>query len=203
MKRPVLNFVIDTAAFAGFILLATTGVLMRYILPPGSGGARLIWGMDRHEWGAIHFWISLTLLAILALHLVLHWQWIITTVTGRTREGSGLRAGLGIVGLLGMVALAASPLFSDIEVSQTAADHHERSSQTPEKIVILGSMSLTDVEEQTGLPAVYLIEKMGLPPDTDRRQRLGQLKRKYGFTMDDVRRAAEVYRAGGSVHSKG
>ena len=37
MKRVNLNFIVDVVAFAGFVLLTTTGVLKRYILPPGSG----------------------------------------------------------------------------------------------------------------------------------------------------------------------
>jgi hypothetical protein len=46
MKRVNLNFIVDVVAFAGFVLLTTTGVLMRYILPPGSGHYSTIWGMD-------------------------------------------------------------------------------------------------------------------------------------------------------------
>ncbi len=65
MKRPKLNFFIDIIAFIAFVLLTTTGILMRYILPPGSGKHTLIWGMDRHEWGTIHFWISILFFSIL------------------------------------------------------------------------------------------------------------------------------------------
>ena len=100
MKRVSLNFIVDVVAFAGFVMLTTTGVLMRYILPPGSGHYSTIWGMDRHEWGGIHFWVSVLFFSILAFHLILHWRWIVSVVTGRPREGSGLRAGLGIVGLV-------------------------------------------------------------------------------------------------------
>ena len=35
MNHTTLNFVVDTAAFVGFVLLTTTGVLMHYLLPPG------------------------------------------------------------------------------------------------------------------------------------------------------------------------
>ena len=51
MNRTWVNFVIDTVAFVAFVLLTTTGVLMRYLLPPGSGHYTTIWGLDRHEWG--------------------------------------------------------------------------------------------------------------------------------------------------------
>jgi len=55
MKRIHLNFIIDSFAFVGFILLTATGILMRYILPPGSDGYTMIWSLDRHQWGSIHF----------------------------------------------------------------------------------------------------------------------------------------------------
>lgn len=93
MKRTNLNFIIDVVAFVGFVLLTTTGVLMRYILPPGSGRYSTIWRLDRHEWGGIHFWISVVFFFVLALHLVLHRRWIVSVVTGQPREGSGFRAG--------------------------------------------------------------------------------------------------------------
>jgi len=87
VKKKHLNFIIDTIAFVGFVVLTTTGVLMRYILPPGSGRYSTIWSMDRHEWGDIHFWVSVVFFLILAFHLVLHWRWIVCVVTGRPRAG--------------------------------------------------------------------------------------------------------------------
>jgi hypothetical protein len=55
MKRIHLNFIIDSFAFVGFILLTATGILMRYMLPLGSGGYTMIWSLDRYQWGSIHF----------------------------------------------------------------------------------------------------------------------------------------------------
>jgi hypothetical protein len=74
MKRPNVNFAVDCLGFAGFVLLTATGVLMRYVLPPGSGHSTTIWTLDRHEWGSIHFWIAIAFLAVLAFHLFLHWR---------------------------------------------------------------------------------------------------------------------------------
>ena len=96
MKRPNLNFLVDCLGFGGFVLLTATGVLMRYVLPPGSGRSTTIWTLDRHEWGSIHFWIAIAFLAVLALHLFLHWRWIVTLMSGRPRQGSGARLALGI-----------------------------------------------------------------------------------------------------------
>ena len=115
MRRPAVNFIIDSLGFAGFVLLTATGVLMRYLLPPGSGRSTTAWALDRHEWGSIHFWLAITFLAVLAFHLFLHWRWIVAVLKGRPREGSGARVALGIVGLLALLALAIAPFLSPIE----------------------------------------------------------------------------------------
>jgi hypothetical protein len=57
IKRSTINFIIDAVGFVGFVFLTTTGVLVRYVLPPGSGRRAVLWGMNRHEWGDLHFWI--------------------------------------------------------------------------------------------------------------------------------------------------
>ena len=124
MNRTTLNFVVDTAAFVGFVLLTTTGVLMHYLLPPGSGHHTTIWGLDRHDWGQVHFWISAVFLGSLALHLCLHWRWVTALVRGRPRQGGtqpGMRVALALVALIALLALALAPLFSSVETSSHRA----------------------------------------------------------------------------------
>jgi len=115
MNRPRLNFLIDAVAFVAFVFLTTTGVLSRYVLPPGSGRYATLWGLDRHGWGDIHFWVAVLLLATLALHIVLHWRWVVTMVRGQRSEASGIRVALGVVGLLGLLGIAAAPLLAPVE----------------------------------------------------------------------------------------
>lgn len=195
MKRSNLNFFVDAVAFIGFALLTTTGVLMRYILPPGSGHFATIWGFDRHEWGGIHFWVSILFFSLLALHLLLHWRWIVNVATGRPREASGLRAGLGLVGLVAAIALAVAPLLTPIENSSgRETESSPLSAHQHEGIQIRGSMTLREVEQATGVPAVYLIESLKLPKSTSVEERLGSLKREYGFEIYDVREAAKAYK---------
>jgi hypothetical protein len=195
MKRTSKNITIDTIAFIGFVLLTTTGILMRYVLPPGSGRFKVIWGLDRHGWGSIHFWISILFLSILTIHLVLHWRWIVTVLTGRPREGSGLRAGLGIVGLAGLLALSAAPLLSPIETVPGSEGRGATLIQEHEEIQIWGSMTLHEIEQTSGVPAEYILLKLGLPPDTPVDERLGYLKKTHGFTMDTVRSIVSNYKA--------
>lgn len=112
----MLNAVVDALAFAGFVLLVATGVLMRWTLPPGSGHRTTIWGLDRHDWGAAHFWVAVALLVALAVHLVLHWKWIASVASrGGGHERSKLRVALGVVALAALLALALAPFLSPVE----------------------------------------------------------------------------------------
>lgn len=194
MRRPTKNFIIDSFAFSGFVLLTTTGVLMRYVLPPGSGHSRVIWGLDRHDWGDVHFWISLVFLGTLAVHLVLHWRWIVSVMSGKPREGSGFRLALGVIGLGGLMALSVVPILSPVETTPTRENARgSLSSLTHEKIQIWGSMSLNEVEEETGVPVEFIINRMELPPEINRDERLGKLKKAYRFTIDEVRSIVREY----------
>lgn len=193
MKKLHFNFIIDSAAFAGFVMLTTTGVLMRYILPPGSGHYATIWGMDRHQWGAIHFWISVIFLLTLALHLLLHWRWIVSVVRGRPREGSGFRIGLGFVGILAVLALAVSPILTSVE---RAPDSKRATAFSPHRyqdISIRGSMTLQEAAETTGVPVSYIINSLDLPETISAEERLGILKRQYGFAINDVKEIVKKY----------
>jgi len=194
MKRSNLNFIIDVIAFIGFVMLTTTGVLMRYILPPGSGRYSTIWNFDRHEWGALHFWISAVFFSILALHLVLHWRWIMSVVTGKPRVGSGFRVGLGLVGLTTVVALALSPLLTPVERSFTRKGASFSSGHKYNGISITGSMTLKEVEETTGVPASYIVESLQLPASISIDEKLGRLKRKYSFEIRAVREIVYEYK---------
>lgn len=125
LQRKHINFLVDALGFALFTFLIGTGFLLRYALPPGSGGeagshggervVKVLWGLTRHEWGSIHFWISVGLMAAMALHLILHWRWIVAMVQGRTASGSGMRIAFGILGAAGIIFLAALPPLSDVQ----------------------------------------------------------------------------------------
>ncbi|MFH2011993.1 MAG: DUF4405 domain-containing protein [Pseudomonadota bacterium] len=195
MKRNNLNFIVDAVAFVGFVFLVTTGVIMRYMLPPGSGHYSTIWGLDRHEWGGVHFWIAVVFFSLLAVHLVLHWRWIVSILKGKPREGSGLRVSLGIVGLLALVALAISPLITPVETnSQKSVGSSTLSKHKYEDVEIRGSMSLLEVEKATGVPVNYIIEKLKLPRSVSGEERLGVLKRTYGFEINEVREIIHEYK---------
>jgi hypothetical protein len=194
MKRSDANFTIDCLGFAGFVLLSATGVLVRYVLPPGSGRSTTVWTLDRHEWGSIHFWIAVAFLAVLACHLFLHWRWIATLLRGRPREGSGARAALGAVGLAALLALGIAPFLSPVDRSASVSGSAIPLSREAHGLdSIRGSTSLAEVEEATGVPAEHILRELGLPPGTPKDERLGRLRMAHGFSIDDVRRIVEAY----------
>lgn len=83
MNRPVFNIVIDLIAAWLFLGMLATGYLLRFPLPPGSNKAYSLWGLTRHQWGDMHFWISLGLIVVMIIHLALHWNWIVTVIGKR------------------------------------------------------------------------------------------------------------------------
>jgi hypothetical protein len=131
VRRPLLNLLVDAIAFCGFVFMTASGVLLRFVLPPGSGHRATIWGLDRHGWGGVHFWMAVTLLGALSVHVLLHWKWIVCVVRGQPREGSGVRLALGIVGLVAVLALAAAPLVSRIERTGPGRHRDAQTSPTP------------------------------------------------------------------------
>ncbi len=93
--------VTDLVAFFSLLFLAFSGVIVRYVLPKGSGGGSgpgwraasrpvvEFFGMSRHDWGDVHFWVSMLFVAAIALHLFLHWKWIkVSFFGGRHRTQS-------------------------------------------------------------------------------------------------------------------
>ncbi len=111
MNRPTLNLIIDTIAAAGLLGMLATGYVLRFPLPPGTNRELALWGLSRHQWGDIHFWASAALITTLTIHVILHWQWIVTMVQKRVlgREATGgehLRGGL-VAAAITIAALAA------------------------------------------------------------------------------------------------
>jgi len=111
MNRTLVNIIIDLVATLLFLGMVATGYLLRYPLPPGSNKTLTLWSLSRHQWGDIHFWISLGLLAVLVFHLALHWNWIVTVIGKRchlikTSQPSLVRSAIWTLGVFIGLCLA-------------------------------------------------------------------------------------------------
>ena len=89
MKKPTINFIVDCIGLVAFLGQVVTGYIIRYILPPGSGGRgralhggqgeehiKTLLSLGRHDWGDIHFYLAITFVIFALLHIYLHWTWI-------------------------------------------------------------------------------------------------------------------------------
>ena len=118
-KKSSLNFFVDILSYISFILLATTGFLMYFVLPSGTGFRYQVWGLDRHQWGDIHFWASIFFLATILLHVVLHWKWIWIMIRGKGHEGLTRRGVYGVAGAVIVLILFSLPLLGPIEYNNS------------------------------------------------------------------------------------
>jgi len=146
MQRTLLNLIVDLAAAGVFLAMIATGYLIRFPLPPGTNKSLSLWGLTRHQWGEVHFWISLGLLSVLAVHFILHWQWLVTVIRQRLHQAksehshAGWITGLVLVGLLVTFAWAAhvgvyersDPCCDDIETNETKSAEKTPLAKTPE-----------------------------------------------------------------------
>ncbi|MCC5838615.1 MAG: DUF4405 domain-containing protein [Opitutales bacterium] len=112
MNRSLLNLIIDLLAATCLLAMAATGYVLRFPLPPSTNRTHELWSLSRHEWGAIHSWASLGLLAVLVVHVALHWQWIVTMISRRfphTKGTAPVRPGrAGVVTVAALLVLVGS-----------------------------------------------------------------------------------------------
>lgn len=197
MNRNLLNFVVDAITALVALSMVLTGVLLRWVLPPGSGQRALLWGLDRHQWGDIHWWLAIALVGMALLHVALHWRWICSMVL-RIGRGSGaiksqlasraagvaVAIGLGLL-LWGFVVVAKS------NVTGLAGGDLPPSRVQASDANIRGSTTLAQAAAMLDMDTATLCERMGLDPSTHPNTRLGVLARDGGMSMSDLRRLAE------------
>ncbi|HML24305.1 MAG TPA: DUF4405 domain-containing protein [Aggregatilinea sp.] len=124
-KRTRLNWLIDLTVFLSGITAALSGIYFLY-LPNGYQGGRnphynTIILFQRATWEDIHMWGGLLMIAIVLVHLYLHWSWVKTMARRvasmaqgcETRMSSKARFNVMIDGLIGVcfVLVAVSGIY--------------------------------------------------------------------------------------------
>ena len=79
-----INFIIDIIMFLLMAAIGGIGFLIKYVLVSGSERWEiyhenvdlLFWGLDRHQWGAIHLILGYILFGLLFFHILFHWDLI-------------------------------------------------------------------------------------------------------------------------------
>lgn len=119
------NFWVDILTGLTFAAMVGSGILAKWVLPPGSrGGSGLVWlGQGRHFWGDLHFWVGIAMLVLVIVHVWLHWNWVLKTWSKLVgRFGSPVTWLL----LIAMLALILLPLIVPNQFSQSYLEQHER-----------------------------------------------------------------------------
>lgn len=157
-----VNLIIDAIMLVIMMAVAGIGLLMKYVLLPGykvnevyGRNAELyFWGLDRHQWGAIHLYVALFLLFLLVLHILFHWDMIVCILK---RMVSGRNARLVVFIILGLLSLvlALSPFVLKPEVRQMERPHNhsrevEYSDQMPEQSMVETNTGTGGIRAESG-----------------------------------------------------
>lgn len=87
-----LNFWLDMVIFIAFLIANVSGLLLWLILPSGGfqGGRNSFYNMavlalNRHDWRDLHLTAGVIVMVVLAVHLALHWNWIVCAIRRYTK----------------------------------------------------------------------------------------------------------------------
>jgi hypothetical protein len=240
MKRTTTNFWLDLVSFFVMVGLALTGGITHYVLPAGTGNWNTLFGLGRHDFGKIHFYLAFTAVLLLAIHVALHWSWICCFIAkGLGREqpsrrtqmlaGIALLATIGlllVVGLgwaasrveektreapgygknrwLGKDATSAVPDEIQIEPTRPSAPTVEPQLAEPQPRMHRGTLdkseedcaegmainrqsTLQEAAVAAGMTVDAFLNGLKVTVPADPQERLGKLKRQFGFSIHDVR----------------
>jgi len=246
--KPKLNLVIDFIMLIVMMAVSGLGFLMKYVLLPGykinevygSNVELYFWGLDRHQWGTIHLYLAFFLIFLLVLHIIFHWDMIVSILQQMVQPKTKRLALLIIIGVLSLF-LALVPFFIKPEIAQFKRKHNRNrisesfqpvsgTSHLPSEVGkmfdndtayiqrpvpgtlnlyskagtkvgndaadiqhhhnneagINGSMTLNEISERFNINVDELAKAINVPAD-NANERLGRLKKRYGFSLDDLR----------------
>ncbi len=243
--KPKVNLVIDALMFLVLMAVAGLGFLMKYVLLPGykineiygTDTDLFFRGLDRHQWGAIHLYLALSMLFLLIFHIIFHWssivsifkrmipgktmRWIITlivTILGillvlvpvlvnpevaehqrtlhRNRD-TGER-GTGIHSRRNELRTEEPSVHEDVSITPKTEEPEEpveqkvsRDTEAVEvhlhnQVDIDGTMTLDEVSARYNISVEELAGAINVPVSYAN-ERLGRLRKRYGFEMEDLR----------------
>ena len=212
MKKTDWQYLVDTLLFLCIVGIVFIGFLMGFVLPKGptaQESAKYFLGLHRHQWGNIHFYLSIAFTILVIIHLCFSWNWI----KGKARQifKKGWKS---ILILTAMASILVITLFwafypripggyEDYGVKAGAKAKqrnpsgevfsvHEETIYLEDgtvAIVITGQTTLKQLAEATGIPAKDITAELGLPAEISLDESFGRLRKRYAFTIQDVRDA--------------
>jgi hypothetical protein len=80
MKKSIYLLTLVILLALSGIVETVSGFILWFALPSGGGRRGLeltFWGLTRYTWIDIHDWVAIALIAIVILHLAIHWKWVV------------------------------------------------------------------------------------------------------------------------------
>ncbi|MBD3414096.1 MAG: DUF4405 domain-containing protein [Candidatus Aminicenantes bacterium] len=258
MDKSKWKYLIDVLLFICLVGLAGIGYLQGLVLEEGpveDVSKKYFMGLHTHQWGHIHFYISIAFTVLIIIHLILSWNWIKSCTKKIFKKGwkSALIGILAVSLCVPLIIWAFSPKYSEKyaefgtksgrgrqisapaeQIKEPVPTNKETSEiprtqkkQQPKQkqdsidsqetvlkqeelhedereftrgrldtkdtgIMITGQMTLWDLEEKTGIPKSTLLKELGIPNSVPSNESLGRLKRRYNFTMQELRDKIEA-----------
>ena len=209
MKKVDWQYLVNTLLFICIVGIVIIGLLLGLVIPKGPSAAentKYFLNLHRHQWGNIHFYLSLAFILLVIIHLTLDWKWIKGRANHLFKKGwkAALTATVAASILLIFVLWLFYPKEPGAYEGYGAGRGRTETAQTPDDqdyITVTGQMTLEELDKATGIPAERIMEALGLPAKVSRKETFGRLRKKHGFSLLDVRdvltellSAAENYR---------
>ncbi len=237
MKKSDWQYLVDSLLFICIAGIAVIGFLMGLVIPKGPVApeeTKYFLGLHRHQWGNIHFYLSIAFVTLVIIHLIFNWKWIkskalqlfkskwamvlILTVTTSilvlffswlfypkvpgAYADYGVRAGRKAKEIANEKIILKKERKQEEEgqkIKEKANYEEIHTREEEEKlargrrasyetgILVTGQMTLYDIERVSGIPARKIAAKLGLPTYVPLNQHLGWLRKRYLFTLQEVR----------------
>ncbi len=131
MSKNTLNYIIDAIMAALMLNIVFIGALLGFVIPKGERAGyapKVLWGLHRHDWGEIHMYLSLALVAVLIVHVWLHWSWVAACtrrLLARSVWALVLAVLLGAAAVLGIARLVSPRTFAHKEGAGPPVEREE------------------------------------------------------------------------------
>ena len=210
MKKTDWQYVVDTLLFLCIVGIAAIGLFLGLVIPKGptaQESAKYFLGLHRHQWGNIHFYLSLSFITLVIIHLILSWNWIKGKARQIFKKSWGVMliltaiVSLSVIVLLWALYPKTPGVYEEygkrggrqamqqqlLEKDPYSPDETIYDKEGNKHIVITGQMTLQEVEKATGIPAGEIASELGIPSTNLPEETLGRLRKKYGFSMEEAR----------------
>jgi hypothetical protein len=210
MKKSDWQYLVDTLLFLCIAGIAFIGFLMGLFLPKGPNAqesAKYFLGLHRHQWGNIHFYLSIAFVILVIIHLVLSWKWI----KNKSRQLFKKRWSTALIftaiasvlliflfwalyprypGAYEDYGIRAGERAKQQQLSEEGYPIHEEKIFYEDGnvyIVITGQTTLRQAEKAIGIPAKKIATELRLPSNVSVDETFGRLRKKYRFNLLEVR----------------